>query len=122
MTLFRDGRDPKKMPRLEGGDDKAAPGIPAVEEALALRNVEERGAAFVQLKSLRITNKLIFIHAGLEGKSTILLSGADRIRLSMDLGRFGFHHHIINTSGGRSESSFKPSEELTGKYLEQSRH
>ena len=36
MTLFRDGRDPKKMPRLEGGDDKAAPGIPAVEEALAL--------------------------------------------------------------------------------------
>lgn len=121
MTLFRDGRDPKKMPRLEGGGDKVATGIPSIEEVLALRNVEGRGAAFAKLKSLRITNKLIFIHAGLEGKSTILLSGADRIRLSMDLGRFGYDHRIINAAGGRTESSFKPSEELTGKYLEQSR-
>jgi hypothetical protein len=121
MTLFQDGRDPKKMPRLEGGGDKAAPGTPTVEELLALRNSEGRGAAFAKLKSLRLTGKLTFIHAGLEGKSTLLFSGTNRIRRSMDLGRFGFDHLIINAASGRTESSLKPPEELTGKYLEQAR-
>ena len=120
ILTARDGWSEKVAGFDAGADDYVTKPF-RVEEVLAQRNVEGRGAAFAKLKSLRITNKLIFIHAGLEGKSTILLSGADRIRLSMDLGRFGFHHHIINTSGGRSESSFKPSEELTGKYLEQSR-
>ena len=40
MTLFRDGREPKEMPRLGKNSEEAEPKLPTVEEVLALREVE----------------------------------------------------------------------------------
>ena len=121
ITLYRDGRDPRQMPRLEASDDEPATGTPGVEELLALRDVKGRGAAFDKLKSLRVSGEMTFIHAGLEGTYHLMLSGADQMRMSIDFGRFGTEHHIINADSGFIESTLKPSEKLTGKYLAQSR-
>ena len=62
-----------------------------------------------------------FVHQGARGKVTLLISGVNRLRSDIDLGKLGYVRTAYDGERGWSDSAFAPFEELFGPRLKQLR-
>ena len=117
MTRFDRGKE-IEMPRV--ANDSEAP-IPSVD-ALITKIRDGYGADKVaELGHVRLTGKVSFVHQGARGKVTLLISGVNRLRSDIDLGKLGYIRGAYDGQRGWSDSAFHPFEELSGPRLEQFR-
>jgi hypothetical protein len=65
---------------------------------------------------------MTFVHQGASGKVTQLISGVDRFRSDIDLGKLGYIRTAFDGKRGWSDTAFAPFEELAGPRLTQLRY
>ncbi len=118
MTRFVKGKE-FEMPRVAGDSEDAIPTV----DALITRIRKGYGADKVaDLGHVRMTGKVAFVHQGARGKTTQLISGVDRFRLDIDLGKLGYIRAAYDGQRGWSDTAFHPFEELSGPRLKQLRY
>jgi hypothetical protein len=112
MKLFRDGAQRLELLRMAGPEQAS---LPTLEEVLALRKsvTDTKAGAF------RVTGRLRFVHAGVEGRATYASDGSRRYRSDADFGEFGWIHEVVTEEQGWIDSNIQPFQKLEGKYLTQ---
>ncbi len=97
--------------------------LPTVEEIFALRQSALGGADSEIIENTRQSGVVRYPHAAVEGRFAITTAGDDRLRVDIDLGRFGDIQLALNRDRATRASSFEPGRftELTGKLLTQTR-
>lgn len=120
FTLYEGEDTERRFERVqdEATEDGAEVELPSLEEVLALRQPEARLAAFDALGGVRMSGRLHFFHAGLEGEFRRMSQGRDQMRETVDLGPFGEMHEAHSAGRVQMESSFNPFEELQESKLE----
>lgn len=118
MTRFQKDKE-SEMPRVaDDTEDK----IPTVE-SLVTRIREGYGADKLDnFGHVRLTGKVDFVHQGVHGKMSLLISGLDRFMTDIDLEKLGYVKTSYDGKRGWSDSVFAPFEELSGPQLEQLKH
>ncbi|MEO2007974.1 MAG: serine hydrolase domain-containing protein [Pirellulaceae bacterium] len=118
MTRFDKDKE-FEMPRV--ANDLEAP-IPTVD-ALITQMLKGYGAENIaDLGHVRLTGKMAFVHQGVHGKVTQLISGVDRYMSDIDLGKPGYIRMAYDGKRGWSDTAFAPFEELSGPRLKQLRY
>jgi hypothetical protein len=113
LTFFERG-DARLCPRV--AEVEAGP-PPSLDEVIALRGIERISAALAAAGTLRLRGAVKMPESGVSGTTTALLSGADRWRNEVDFRPFGYVHTTLNGERATVESSFGPTEDLSGKQL-----
>lgn len=93
--------------------------LPTLEQVLALRKTEARVARLAAAGGTRITGRVRFVHAGVEGALTIHSQGEHRYATHMDFGDFGFIDVAARDGQAWSSSSMRGLETLKGEELTQ---
>jgi hypothetical protein len=117
MNFYRPGGVP--VMRLVPGERGI---LPTVDQMMALRGITSSDAATGGVVS-RSRSRVRFPHAAVEGEVEVITAGDDRLRVAMDLGRFGQSVTVVNGDRGSVESSseMQPFMELAGEDLRQAR-
>jgi len=113
MTMWQAGQE-WEMPLVA----KAEPAEAAtLDDVMTLVQNAYGTAKLGELRTLRGTGTIHFVHQGLSGKVHLAMQGITHSRLDMDLGKNGSIHVIAAGEKGWTVSSFDPKKELKGKYL-----
>ncbi len=114
MTHYRADEVEEELPRV---DDAQPVDLPSVDEIFKLRKVAERSAAYLKATPLRLSGTVRIHQAGLEGTFEGIIEGDDRQRTKVDFGNFGYEISVLDGDYAARESSFQPSENLSGMEL-----
>ncbi|MBC8352772.1 MAG: beta-lactamase family protein [Planctomycetes bacterium] len=115
MTRFENGKE-FEMPRASAG---AKDSIPSVESLITHVRDGYGADRVADLGHIRLTGTVAFVHQGVQGKATLLISGLDRFLSESDLGKLGYIRAAYDGQRGWSDSDFHPFEELSGPRLKQ---
>jgi len=114
--VFHEQDDDELFTRLPESPDAE---LPTLEAVLALRKTEARVARIAAEGGTRITGRVRFPQAGLEGTVTMLCAGADRYVNRMDFGDFGHIDVAARAGAAWSHSSMRGFRVLKGEELTQ---
>jgi hypothetical protein len=95
--------------------------LPDVETLLGLRGAAAAASVLDDLGTVRFSGTVRFVHAGIEGTTTATFAGDGRFADRSDFAPFGWTSSGFDGETGWSSSSFRPLEELEGKWLAQLR-
>lgn len=118
MTRFQNGRE-VEMPRVQGAANE---GAMTVDGLLALVRKGYGAGRVADLGHVQLHGKVHFVHQGVHGEATQLLSGIDRLSFHIDLGKIGDVRGVYDGERGWQRSSFAPFRELYGPALTQLRY
>lgn len=118
LTQFQGGLE-ILLPRT--GEAAASEPLPTLDDLIALQMQGSGAAHLDSLDGVRLTGAIDFVNQGVTGSIVETCQGPDRFIQRIDLGRFGHIAAAIDRDRAWSESSFAPSEELTGSQRAETR-
>ena len=101
--------------------DAPAPGVPSVDELMALRNSSLGGQLYERVGAIRIDGRVYLENLGVDGPARALLAGEDRYRLDVSFGRFGSASSGLDSTGAWTATSTGGFRSLEGDALNQAR-
>jgi hypothetical protein len=113
MNLYR----PCALPVMRLASAANGPALPTVDEIIKLRGILSPGA----MPTMRTTGRVRFPQSGVDGRFTSSSAGDDRMRLDLDLDRFGQARVALNRGRAWRAGNAEPLRELAGKELAQTR-
>jgi CubicO group peptidase (beta-lactamase class C family) len=115
LTRFRKGKE-VEMSRVADDSEDAIPTVDLLVKQIRDGHGADKTA---NLGHVTMTGKVAFVHQGAEGTITQLLSGVDRFKSDIDLGKLGNIRAAFDGQRGWTDSTFSPFEELSGSRLKQ---
>ncbi len=104
-----------EMPRTGGVDESEDV---TLDDVLALQQKAYGGEHLSAINTLRMAGSIRFVNQAVDGRIEILADGLSKYRTLVDLGRAGSITVTVAGDTGWTSSSFDPSDELQGKYLQ----
>lgn len=101
--------------------DAPVPGIPSVDELMALRNSSLGGQLYERVGAIRIDGRVYLENLGVSGPAKALLAGEDRFRLDVSFGRFGSASSGLDATGAWTATTTGGFSSLEGDALAQAR-
>jgi CubicO group peptidase (beta-lactamase class C family) len=101
--------------------DAPDPGIPSLDDLMALRNSSLGGPLYERVGAIRIDGRVYLENLGVSGPAKALLAGQDRYRLDLSFGRFGSTSSGLDATGAWTASTTGGFNSLDGDALAQAR-
>ncbi len=93
--------------------------LPTIDELMALRKTDLRTSIIQNIGDCKLSGTAYYPQSGVTATFTTYVSGSDRFRSDYDYGKYGHSRTVMNNGRAQIVSSFRPTQELYGKLLEQ---